>query len=504
MSDWWSGPKQPPGAIPFRNKFDSARDPLTARNAIGAVDAKFVSDAIAAAGGGGGGGAPLGAQYVTAAADATLTAERVLTNTATVTWDFTTAGQAKANAVTGGGGNVSNSGTPTVGQYAKWVTATTIQGVAPATVLSDIGAQPAGSYQPLDADLTAIAALTGTNTIYYRSAADTWSPVTIGTGLTFSGGTLAASGGGGTATPVPPQGRLTLQTATPVMTTTVLSAIAILYVPYVGDLVPIYDGTKFVLLALPGVPGSLSTAITDTTKNPSAIGASKVNDWFIWNDAGTLRLSHGPDWTNDTTRSAGTALVQQNGLWLNNVAITNACGAQRGTWVGTTRSNTNSGIDWIFGGLAFGGTAGFFGVANAYNREWFSTRVADNTDSWTYGTAAWHASNTSNAMRVSVVDPWGTQTVSARHTGTATNTSSLFSSVGIGVDSVTAFSGFPATGCFNTGSWASMVALYDGVPGLGFHFLQAIENAPAASASVFRGDNGVTYVQTGLTVLFQA
>ena len=26
-------------------------------------------------------------------------------------------------------------------------------------------------YQPLDADLTAIAALTGTNTIYYRSAA---------------------------------------------------------------------------------------------------------------------------------------------------------------------------------------------------------------------------------------------------------------------------------------------------------------------------------------------
>ena len=55
----------------------------------------------------------LGAEYVTAAADATLTAERVLTNTATVTWDFTTAGQAKANAAVGGGGNVSNSGTPT-------------------------------------------------------------------------------------------------------------------------------------------------------------------------------------------------------------------------------------------------------------------------------------------------------------------------------------------------------------------------------------------------------
>lgn len=86
-------------------------------------------------------------------------------------------------------GNVSNSGTPTSGQYAKWVTATTIQGVAPATVLSDIGAQP------VDADLTAIAALTGTNTIYYRSAANTWSPVVVSTGLAFSGGNLTATAG---------------------------------------------------------------------------------------------------------------------------------------------------------------------------------------------------------------------------------------------------------------------------------------------------------------------
>ena len=58
-------------------------------------------------------------------------------------------------------------------------------------------AAAATTYQPLDGDLTALAALTGTNNIYYRSAADTWSSVTIGTGLTFTGGTLSASGGGG-------------------------------------------------------------------------------------------------------------------------------------------------------------------------------------------------------------------------------------------------------------------------------------------------------------------
>lgn len=45
-----------------------------------------------------GGGAPAGAQFITSSADPTLTSERVLTDTATVTWDFTTPGQAKATA----------------------------------------------------------------------------------------------------------------------------------------------------------------------------------------------------------------------------------------------------------------------------------------------------------------------------------------------------------------------------------------------------------------------
>lgn len=60
-------------------------------------------------------------------------------------------------------------------------------------------ATAATTYQPIDADLTALAALTGTNTLYYRSASNTWTAVTIGSNLTFSAGTLSASvtGGGG-------------------------------------------------------------------------------------------------------------------------------------------------------------------------------------------------------------------------------------------------------------------------------------------------------------------
>lgn len=71
-------------------------------------------------------------------------------------------------------------------------------GVSPPFPISDVtGLQSAlDAKQPLDGDLTALAALTGTNTIYYRSAADTWTAVTIGTNLTFTGGTLSATAGG--------------------------------------------------------------------------------------------------------------------------------------------------------------------------------------------------------------------------------------------------------------------------------------------------------------------
>jgi hypothetical protein len=74
----------------------------------------------------------------------------------------------------------------------------------PAGSAAAAGAAAAAASQPLDADLTAIAALSGTNTLYYRSGAGAWSAVTIGTNLSFAGGTLSATGGapGGSDTQV--------------------------------------------------------------------------------------------------------------------------------------------------------------------------------------------------------------------------------------------------------------------------------------------------------------
>lgn len=46
------------------------------------------------------------------------------------------------------------------------------------------------SYQPLDLDLTSLSGAVGTNTLYYRSGANTWSSVAIGIGMSFAAGSL--------------------------------------------------------------------------------------------------------------------------------------------------------------------------------------------------------------------------------------------------------------------------------------------------------------------------
>lgn len=279
-----------------------------------------------------------------------------------------------------------------------------------------------------------------------------------------------------------PGGRLTLVTATPVMTSTQSAKTTIFYTPYVGNVLPLYDGTSFTPTAFT----ELSVATTDTTKSPAAIGASKVNDWFVWNDAGTLRLGHGPDWTSDTARSAGTALVRVNGINLNNAAITNGPAASRGTYVGTTRSNASSQLDWILGGTAAGGTAAFYGVWNNYNRVAVSDSVSDSTASWTYNSTTWRSANNSVGNRVSMVrglDEDGVKVIF--RTTTSTGTGDYIP--GIGLDITNGTSALSNDYVSNGTNTEPVGACYHGLPGLGFHFFQATERQVTitAAASVF-------------------
>jgi len=596
-------------ASPIFTGDPQAPTPSPGDNDTSIATTAFVQAAIGAVGT----PAPANAEYITSSANAALTAERVLTNTASITWDFSTPGQAKASTAAGGG-NVSNSGSPLNGQYARWVTSTTIEGVLATTVLTDIGGQPLDaqlsalaalnpgsgdvpyftatatmalqgsnsfgrallaqgtasavcsyiSAQPLDGDLTAIAALAGTNTIYYRSATDIWSPVTF-SGLSFSGGVLTVTAGGGNvsnsgtpavdqvaiwtdathikgvaastlgfqpldqdltdiagivgtqgdfifrgpaawqkfpagtngqvlqtqgvganplwvtpavagATVVEPQGRLTLDSTLPVMTTTHAGIGQVWYLPYTGNSIPIYNGTSYGMTTF----GVLNTLLTDTIKNPAVIGVNKNNDWFVWNDAGTIRLGHGPDWTSDTVRGAGTALVQVNGIWLNNASITNGPAAQRGTYVGTTRSNAASTIDYQLGSRAANGGAGIIGVWNCYNRVNVVMRVQSTTVSYNnFNSSTVRNAQNSNTWRVSFVAGLEEDQWQAWHEGVVGTSSDGIPNYFVGYDSVGTTGAWPvyaqvqgyATFSVQTETKASMIG-----SSLGFHYVQAGEN----------------------------
>lgn len=284
----------------------------------------------------------------------------------------------------------------------------------------------------------------------------------------------------------PPQGRLTLLSGNPVMTTTQSAKTTVFYTPYHGNMVPIFDGANMAPTAF----SELAVLTTDTTKSPAAIAASKVNDWFIWNDGGTLRLSHGPDWTSDTARSAGTALVMVNGILLNSVAITNGPAASRGTYVGTTRSNASSQLDWIFGASSTGGIAGFFGVWNCYNRVNITTSVTDTTNGYNYAGGTARAANASNGNRVSFVSGLAEDGVEGAYWQQVTPANSAFSYgiIGIALDTTSAFD--RSMQCLSPAVLTTAIRIPAFVsnaypPQLGFHFVQAIEGGDGSTTISF-------------------
>ena len=142
--------------------------------------------------------------------------------------------------------------------------------------------------------------------------------------------------------------------------------------------IPIYDGTNLVMTEF----NEMSCLLSDITKNPSDTHVGKLYDWFVWNDAGTLRLGHGPEWTSVDTRSAGTALVMIKGFNTNAVSILNGPAAQRGTYVGTTYcGSVNNQLIWQHGTIDLPAK---FHVWNAFNRVMVASTTMESTDSWVY------------------------------------------------------------------------------------------------------------------------
>lgn len=270
------------------------------------------------------------------------------------------------------------------------------------------------------------------------------------------------------------EGRLTLTSATPVMTSDVSASTSIFYALYTGNKIALYDGTSWVNTTFT----ELTNTTTDNTKNPAAVANNSNYDLFVWNDAGTLRLGRGPAWTSDTARGTGagtTELERVNGILVNKIAITNGPAAQRGRYVGSVRSNGTATIDWKLGTSAAGGGAAFLYVWNMYNRVNVASQVRDSTASWTTTSTTFVSLDASTSNRISFLNGLNEEGVSAQLRVFSTNAAAGQSASGIALDNTTTLAGSGGFGVSGASANNVQVGTYSGNPGLGLHFLQAIQ-----------------------------
>ena len=296
--------------------------------------------------------------------------------------------------------------------------------------------------------------------------------------------------------PTPPQGRITIQTGVPVPVTDITGATTVYYAPFLGQQVPIYNGTSFIMTS---TGGQLSQATSDSTKSPAAVTTNSNYDLFVWSDTGTIRCTRGPAWTSATARGTGagtTELTLLQGFYVNANAITNGPGANLGTYVGTVHSDGSSQIN---------DTVKLRHVWNVYNRRRRAMSLIETTDSWTYTTAPFRQANGSTANQFDIVRGLDEDAVTiTAHAGVSSSVGTPVST-GIGVDSTTVSSAQLMPFTQAQSARTDTLAQYVGYPGLGRHLIQWLELSGASGTTTWYGDNGSPGIeQSGMTGMVDA
>ena len=245
--------------------------------------------------------------------------------------------------------------------------------------------------------------------------------------------TVVGSGGGAI---VPPQGRLTLTSAVPVLTADATAATTIYYTPYRGTSVPLYDGSAWSNNEL----AEISLALDSSSGHTGYHQSGKTFDLFVFDDAGTKRLGSGPAWSSDSSRGTGagtTELTLRNGLLVNANSITARFGASSGntvsvaankaTYVGSFRASADGQTQFKLGTISSSAAAAAINVWNAYNRRSIKTKSGTTTDTWTYNSTTPRLPN-GEAIQASVLQGWLEEPVSANYHARANTTASSSSS----------------------------------------------------------------------------
>jgi hypothetical protein len=294
----------------------------------------------------------------------------------------------------------------------------------------------------------------------------------------------------------PPQGYLTLTSATPMIVADVTAATAVYYTPFVGSIVPIYNGSAFA-----------PTVFTELTLTLSASHAlTTVYDVFVFSNSGVLTLVTGPAWTTSTVGSgargsgAGTTQISRlSGLWVNTVQIT----GRNGATTYTVAANQAT----FLGSIYIDGTAGQvscyttwganrkWGVSNAYNRMPVIIKSGYIGGTTNYTTNAWRVlgANTGSILTVfSCLPEERFDATFIQQTGAVTLTTGQSSALacGIGFNTAAIPTGPYVTNNVTNSNAAGhtltlpgLVSKYQSIPLLGVQQFQPLENGLACTTN---------------------
>lgn len=311
------------------------------------------------------------------------------------------------------------------------------------------------------------------------------------------------------ATPVvpAPQGFLstTINNLFPIQPTgsNVVDATQVNYVALYGQLVPIWNGSQM-------VPYSFGASLLYNLQAQHL--QLNIYDFYVFLVSGVPTLGTGPSWTGGAggsitsgscgrgTGAGGAAITRAGGFVVNNNQMTMR------TSTGTTPSinpffATYLGSMYVSGSgngkvstLGSWGQNITWGIWNQYNRVPITLTGGDSMASWTYGTAAWRASNvlnsgTANNILTFVGMPEEAIDIDFRQIISGGVTSVGYKN-GIGWNSTSSPSGF--TGQFGNGSaatqWGSMTSRYTTLPGtIGLNTVTMLENAAGGTNGNYQG-----------------
>ena len=264
-----------------------------------------------------------------------------------------------------------------------------------------------------------------------------------------------------------PQGRLTLSSGVPVMTSSVAATGTIYYTPYNGNCIWLYTAAL----------GWDLRTFSELSLSMDGYTASRLHDVFAYNNSGTVTLELAA-WANDTLRV--TSVVRHDGMLVKS-------GDPTRLYLGTVYVNASNQAQFTFGTSGAGGGAATFDLWNAHNRRRVTTCVQDSTDNWTYSSSSWRSANNSTGNRVTFVSGLADDGVSAQYKVYVNYTASNYPAVGIGYDGTSVASGSPGEFIGAGSGYGDALALFSTVS-VGRHYLQAIEKSDGGTPT-FYGDN---------------